>query len=152
MCPEPGQSARAWGVMLVAVVYLDSSVVIPLVQSTTGQKPRLGSHLSELAGDDPVHVVSDLVRLECWVKPLADENESLLRDFEAFFALPEVTCVGLTALVCRRVASVRAKWRYRTPDALHLAAAIEAGCDRFATADKRLASFDEIPVVVVTPR
>jgi predicted nucleic acid-binding protein len=137
--------------MLVAAVYLDSSVVIPLVQGTADQKSRLASRLTELAGDDPVHMVSDLVRLECWVKPLADGNDGLLRDFDAFFALPEVACVSLTTAVCRQAALVRAKRRYRTPDALHLAAAIEAGCDSFATGDARLADFPHIRVVLLRP-
>ena len=135
----------------MAAIYLDRSVVIPLVQSTPDRKSQLALRVRELAGDDPVHVVSDLVRLECWVKPMADGNDCLLAEFDAFFALPEVACVGLSTGVCRRAALVRAQWRYRTADALHLAAAIEAGCDIFVTGDARLAGCTDIPVVLVGP-
>jgi predicted nucleic acid-binding protein len=39
--------------------------------------------------------------------------------------------------------------RYETADALHLAAAVEAGCETFVTADKRLAGFPGLTVVVL---
>jgi len=39
--------------------------------------------------------------------------------------------------------------RYSLPDSLHLAAAIEAGCDVFLTNDNQLAGFPEITVEVL---
>jgi len=132
-------------------VYLDASVVIPLVEGTPEEKPRLRMRVAQRAGDDAVQVISDLVRMECQVKPLALGDDRLLQDFAGFFASPALVCVGLTPAVCDRAAHIRAQHRYRTPDALHLAAAIEAHCDLFMTGDARLASFPDILVCLLRP-
>ncbi|MGH7171944.1 MAG: type II toxin-antitoxin system VapC family toxin [Gemmataceae bacterium] len=52
----------------------------------------------------------------------------------------------MTAAVCDRAADLRVKYRFKTPDALHLAAAIEHACDRFLTNDVQLKSCTEITV------
>ena len=85
------------------------------------------------------------------MKPFAIEDYVLLAEFDAFSASPGLLCVGLSAAVCRRAAGIRASHRYRTPDALHLAAAVEADCDLFGTADRRLRSFPDIEVTVISP-
>jgi predicted nucleic acid-binding protein len=48
-----------------------------------------------------------------------------------------------------RAAQLRADLNLKTPDALHLAAAIEAGCDRVLTNDNRLSKCTDIPVEVL---
>jgi predicted nucleic acid-binding protein len=45
---------------------------------------------------------------------------------------------------------IHANFGFATPDALHLAAAIEANCDTFFTNDQRLQRFHRIRVVVVS--
>ncbi len=44
---------------------------------------------------------------------------------------------------------MRADLGFKTPDALHLAAAIEGGCDRFLTNDARLSRCTDIAVEVL---
>jgi uncharacterized protein len=83
-------------------------------------------------------VVSDLVRLECRVVPLRNGDSELLGRFETVFAAAEFA--RFTPAVFDRAAELRAYHRIKTPDALHLAAAIEHGCDEFWTNDDRLAS------------
>ncbi len=81
-------------------------------------------------------VVSDLVRLECRVVPLRNGDAELLRRFDEAFAAAEFA--RLTRSVFDRAAELRARHRIKTPDALHLAAALEHGCDEFWTNDDRL--------------
>ena len=45
---------------------------------------------------------------------------------------------------------LRAQFAFKTADALHLAAAIEAGCGLFLTADTKLARCTSIPVEVLS--
>ncbi len=49
----------------------------------------------------------------------------------------------LAAPVFERAARLRARHRLKTPDAIHLAAALEHGCDEFWTNDRRLAAAAE---------
>jgi predicted nucleic acid-binding protein len=51
--------------------------------------------------------------------------------------------------IAERAAHLRSQYGLRTPDALHVATAIIAGCDAFLTNDKRLARITEILVLVL---
>jgi predicted nucleic acid-binding protein len=116
-------------------IYVDSSPVIYAVQRVppyaTAVDARLGA-----AG--VVIVSSELTRLECLVLPLRNADARLVADFDAFFSTQVGHLVPFTPAVFRRAAEIRAQFNFRTPDALHLAAAVEAACDRFLTNDARL--------------
>lgn len=49
-----------------------------------------------------------------------------------------------------RAAELRGRYGLRTPDALQVAASLEAGCDAFLTNDRELGRVEEIRVVLVT--
>ena len=135
----------------MARLYLDSNVVIRLLEEETSGRLGLSDRLAALAGADTRYVISDLVRLECLVKPLADDDVALLGMYEAYFISTDVDMVALTRAVCGHAAAIRAKHRYETPDALHLAAAIEARCGCFVTADARLTGFTDLAMVLLRP-
>ena len=71
--------------------------------------------------------------------PLREGNLALLEQFDKFFAQPEVVTVQLDARVFNLATELRAQYRLKTPDALHLAAAISSECDEFWSNDDRLA-------------
>jgi predicted nucleic acid-binding protein len=91
-----------------------------------------------------IEVVSDLVRMECRVGPLSSGDVRTLADFDSFFGSHEVVVLPVTAAICDRAAAIRAAHRFRPLDSLHLAAAVEQGCDRFLTHDQRLNRFPDI--------
>ncbi len=70
--------------------------------------------------------------------PLRSGDSLLLAKFDAFCALPDVRYAPLTTAVFDRATNLRATRQLKTVDALHLAAAIEAGCEVFLTNDARL--------------
>lgn len=59
--------------------------------------------------------------------------------YDSFFALSEVSTVGINRDVFDLATELRALHSIKTPDAIHLAAALISGCDEFWTNDKRLA-------------
>lgn len=71
--------------------------------------------------------------------PLRENNLELLQQFDKFFAQPEVVIAPLDAQVFNLATELRAQHRLKTPDALHLAAAICCECDEFWSNDDRLA-------------
>ena len=93
--------------------------------------------------------VSDLVRLECRIKPIRIGDTAKLAVFDAFFGRPDTRIVPITTAVFDRAAMIRAAYKFKLGDSLHLAAAVEAGWDRFLTNDSRLSAFPDIPVEVL---
>jgi uncharacterized protein len=59
-----------------------------------------------------------------------------LQNFDRFFAACEI--IALNRAVFDQATLLRAQSHLKTPDALHLAAAIHAGCQEFWTDDKQL--------------
>jgi len=53
----------------MARLHLDSNIVIRLVEGGAGTREALASRIAALSGTDSPHVVSDLVYMECPVKP-----------------------------------------------------------------------------------
>ena len=128
--------------------YLDTCVVIYLREGPAEQKARLHERIGAV---DSQLAVSDLVRLECLVGPLRSQNHELVADYTRFFTQPGLQVTPLTAAVCDQAADLRARYGLKTPDALHAAAAIAAGCGEFWTNDSRLSVLGpQIRVVVVS--
>jgi predicted nucleic acid-binding protein len=69
--------------------------------------------------------------------------------FDNFFLLPDVKRVPLNTAVFDQATDIRAQFAFKTTDAIHLAAAIEAGCGGFLTHDVQLARFTDIPVEIL---
>ncbi len=68
--------------------------------------------------------------------PIRNNDDACLQKFDCFFELCEM--IPLDRAVFERATMLRAHSGIRTPDAVHLAAAIEGGCQEFWTNDKRL--------------
>jgi uncharacterized protein len=141
--------------------YLDTQIVIYAVEGLPPFQQRSQSHITALEAAGHRFVVSDLTRTECLVKPFEPGNGPLLWEFFRFFHNQALQTVNLSAATHERAAMIRAVCKYSVPDpalqprryrladSLHLAAAIEAGCDRFLTNDLRLAGFPDIVVEVL---
>lgn len=84
----------------------------------------------------PVICVSPLVLMECLVGPLRSGDFGLRDEYREFFAMQ--AWLGLADEVFELAAELRARYNLKTPDAIHLAAAIHHGCDEFWTNGHRL--------------
>ncbi len=129
-------------------IYLDSAVVIYTVEQVPPFAALVDSRLSER---NVVTVASDLTRLECRVKPLRDENVAVLRDFADYFEGAVEIMVSLSREVIDLATGIRARYGFKTPDAIHLAAAVWSQCEVFLTNDHRLDRFGELAVEVLLP-
>ncbi|MBW3622023.1 MAG: PIN domain-containing protein [Armatimonadetes bacterium] len=83
--------------------------------------------------------------------PIRQGDIVLLLSFESYFNTLVSEIVPLSAEVMDHAAEIRAFYGFRTPDAVHLAAATVSGCDTFLTNDHRLDRFTGIPVEIVQP-
>lgn len=131
------------------VIYCDSVILIYFLDTVGPFNIRAVSRMAAMqAAGDEVEF-SDLSRLECRVKPLKLGAMTTLADFDAFFIRTDVRIVPITTAVFDRATLIRAKQNFKLGDSLHLAAAAEAGCDRFLTNDTRLSAFSDIALEIL---
>jgi len=138
--------------------FLDTCIVIYAVEGQPPFLQRAQSHIAALEAIGHRFVTSNLVRSECLVAPMGNQDGALLLDYSMFFQGRNLRTVELTSAMHDRAATIRGTYcyptvgpqanrrRYSLSDALHLAAAIETGCDRFLTNDDQLAAFGDIVV------
>lgn len=117
----------------MALTYLDSCIVIHATEETS-----VGAKLRELMmnAENERFAISPLVRLESLIRPLRTDDLSLhARRVEMLDACTSLEiserCFGLAT-------HIRARHGLDTADALHLAAAGLAECDRIWTTDREL--------------
>lgn len=115
-------------------VYLDTCLVIYLVEGEAGIAQTVEAAV--LAQSAAEYCGSALLRLECLVGPLRSGNTALVEQYERMFA--SLSWLPMPDSVYDHAARLRAAHALKTPDALHLATALEAGCDEFWTNDNRL--------------
>ena len=128
-------------------VYLDTAPLIYLVENVMPEAPLV---VARLAQPGVTQLCSELTRLECRVKPLKDGETALLMAFDTYFAEIVTAIIPLSRQVIDQATELRAKYRFKTPDAIHLAAAIVSKCDLFLTNDRQLTQCTEIRIETVT--
>ncbi|MFN0112108.1 MAG: type II toxin-antitoxin system VapC family toxin [Blastocatellia bacterium] len=126
--------------------YLDTVPIIYTVETSPLYFARVDAILA-LPG--LVQVTSEMARLECRIKPTRDGNLTLLQDFDDYLASTITEIVPTTREVIDRATEIRAQFNFKTPDSIHLAAAVVSNCDVFLTNDHRLNRFTGISVQVV---
>jgi uncharacterized protein len=140
--------------------YLDTVVVIYAVEGVPANQQRALNHLAALEQAGHRFAISDLTFTECLVPVLGPGTGQRLSAFLRFFRGPNVRTLSLTTAMHLRASAIRGAHtypvnpavppvppkRYDLADALHLAAAIEFGCDVFLTNDGQLANFPDITV------
>ncbi len=133
------------------LIYLDSVIVIYFLDNGGTFQARAQRRIAALEAAGGQIAVSQLTRLECRVKPIRLGDAASLAQFDNFFSRADVRIVPIPAAVYDRATHLRAVHGFKLADSLHLAAAIEAGCDRFLTNDVRLSRCTDIHVEVLPP-
>jgi predicted nucleic acid-binding protein len=131
------------------LVYLDAQILIYSVEKQ-GALAAAVRPVWQAAHDDRVELVtSELSVLECLVGPLRKGDVALANDYHRLFESRGLELLPVTREVLVRAAELRASSSLRTPDAIHLASAIEAGCGLFVTNDQAFRRAPGMRVVVV---
>jgi len=113
-------------------LFLDACIVIDLVEA----KPEQQDKLKTLIAGKQVFG-SELVRMESRLQAIRDHREDILSVYDDYFERCEM--VPFDRPLFDLASRLRIDHRLKTPDALHLAAAIIAECEQFWTNDDHLA-------------
>ena len=130
--------------------YLDANVTIYFVQKVAPYYPGIRRRMTDAQGQPRVQcAVNELLLMEVRVKPMREQDRATLDSFERYFDAFACRSIALDRSVFELATQLRVQHRVKTPDSLHLAAAIRAGCDQFWTNDDRLAKAAEGHIDVI---
>ena len=130
-------------------IYLDTSAIIYSVERNEPYFTLLAPAWQQAEAGQFVVVCSELVMAETLVRPIREGNADLEAAFRAVFAAPEVSLIPATRQLWEDTARLRAESGLKTPDALHAATALRAGCALFITNDTDFRRVHELPIVVL---
>jgi predicted nucleic acid-binding protein len=131
-------------------IYLDACSIIYLVEAESPFHEvvvrRLLQHQAEPASQ---LMTSRLSSLECRTRPVRENDRKLLAAYDKLFSANRMLIVEITAEIVASATSLRARYGFKTPDAIHLASAIGEKADVFLTGDSSLSRCTDIAVEVL---
>ncbi len=133
----------------VGPIYLDASAFIYSVERVEPYRELLEPMWRQAQAGQFGIVSSDLVVLETLVKPLRERDTVVERLFLDIFDAKEVTLIPATRPLWEEAARLRSQTGLKTPDALHAASALYAGCTLFITNDHDFQRVEDLPIVVL---
>lgn len=132
------------------IVCLDANIVIYFIERNPVWEPKVSARIAEYRAGSHEIAVSDVARLECLVGPFKSGNAADLASYAAFFDSPSPRMLFVTVPVWESAARIRADYGFSALDSIHLATAVEHGCDRFLSNDAQLKRFPGIFVEVLS--
>jgi predicted nucleic acid-binding protein len=122
-----------------ATIALDTMLFAYQIEGNVTYEDVVGRLFTRMVSGDLSGVASTLVVAELlvpYVKHRAPAHAAAV--LRAIRALANLALVPVTAEIAARSAELRAEFGLRTPDAVHLATAIDRGAASFLTNDRRL--------------
>jgi predicted nucleic acid-binding protein len=118
------------------------------------QHPRYGPMVSpvfQLMADGELAGVTTVVTLvEVLTLPLQQGDQHLADQYKAALESSDnLAMASIDPATAERAAELRAGYSLRTPDALQIAATLNAGCEAFLTNDKRLARIRDLRILLL---
>jgi predicted nucleic acid-binding protein len=133
-------------------VGLDTAIFIHFIEAAPAWLPVIMPLFQAADTGQRELVTSAVTLLEVLVVPYRAGNEALAARYEALLTRSRgVQLIDLTRVQLRRAAQLRALTGVRTPDALQLTAARDAGCTAFVTNDRRLPAVPGLRIVQLAP-
>ncbi len=130
-------------------VYVDANAIIYSLERVEPYHGLLAPMWEEARAGRITLSSSELVALETLIRPLRDGNARLEMLFRSILASAEMDLIPANLTTWEDAARIRAETGLATPDALHAATAIRAGCAVFITNDTDFRRVDGLPIVVL---
>jgi predicted nucleic acid-binding protein len=120
-------------------IYLDANIIIYILEDYPPLRARITALLSMIGNGDIRCSTSDLTLTEVLPGPIRAGRPEIVKAYQAMLFDGEVVKLhGLSRGACLRAAELRVNAGMKTPDALHVGAALDLGCDVFLTNDTRI--------------
>lgn len=131
-------------------LYIETAPLIYYVEVNPTYSARMDSLISAVEQGTLTVYSAVLTLTEVLVRPLREGNDVLRQRYRDILVNnSDLRLLPITAHIAEMAADLRARYSLRTPDALHVAAALEVGCDAFLTNDMGIKRVTELPVLVL---
>lgn len=132
-----------------AVVYIDSAILIYSVEAHPDYRELLRPLWLSLQENEIEVITSELSEMEVLIVPLRNNDRALVNDYRELMFNGEMRLIPISQTILREAARLRATTNLRTPDAIHVATAINTGSTLFLTNDLRIRQIPNLPIIVL---
>ena len=133
-----------------ARVGLDTCVLIYHIERHPTYFPLTQALLGTIEAGHLTAVASILVLMEVTVRPWQLQRSDVVQDYEEILThFPNLTLVEVNRDIAGQAARLRAQYRLRAADALHIATTLVHGATAFITNDRHLAQLRENVQIVL---
>lgn len=133
----------------VSTLALDSAPLIYYIEEEPRYLPALISIIDAIDEGKITCYASTVVLLEVLVKPLREKDEALAHEYQDILLHSRLRLVAVNTLIAQEAARLRAQYRLKTPDAIHIATALVQKADALLTNEPAWKRVKEIPIVVL---
>lgn len=131
-------------------LYVDTAPFIYFTERTATYLTRMRAVFRYLDEERLTVYTSAIILTELLTKPLGDHDMALAAAHVALLTHTKgVMTVNIDTDIARRAAVLRVQYQLKTPDALHVATALETGCQAFLTNDLGLKRVSEVKMLVL---
>lgn len=124
-------------------VYLDTNIIIYIVEGNEKFDNILNSLLAEMSANRIIAVTSEITIAEALVKPFQTKSQPDQDAFRAFMSpTRNLEMIPILREVLESSAQIRATTKLKLPDAIHWATARIHNCDSFLTNDHLFSNVD----------
>ena len=131
------------------LVYLDANGLIYSMERVEPYRSLLEPMWREAQDGNLTIVSSPVIVIETLAKPIRDGNTEIEAQYREVFASNVFRLLDASYQVFEDAARLRAETGLKTPDALHAATALRAGCALFITNDTDFRRVEGLPTVVL---
>ncbi len=132
---------------MAKIIALDTPIFIYLLEEHPKYLPRVRRIFQTLRDGKKEGVFSVIGMVEILTGPKIQDRTDLAAQYERHIRkFPHLSVLNLNERIVWFASDLRAKYGIATPDAIHIATAIDAGANKFITNDKALTKIREIAV------
>lgn len=132
-------------------VYLDTNIFIYALEAMEPWATHLREAFTSLEAGEWHAVTSSLSIAECLVKPFDTERDDMVAAYRAALSPSQYLHI---APLCEEIlvdaARLRAKHKFKLPDALHIATALNHGCTAMLTNDSQFCKITAMQCIVMS--
>ena len=131
-------------------LYTETAPLIYYVEENPIYVAKMNA-IIEAIENNPIEAISSVITLtEVLTHPLRLGHTRLVQEYrDILLNSKEFRLLPITSQIAESAADLRARYNLRTPDALHVAASMDARCDAFLTNDAGIKRVTEIAVLVL---
>ena len=132
------------------LVALDTAPLIYLMEEHPDYLPVVRPFFAALSAGELQAITSTVTLIEVLVHPFRQKNVALAQKYrEILLNATGLSLISVTPEIAERAAHIRAEFNLRTPDAIQVAVAMQAGATHFFTNDGNLQKIPGFKTLVV---